>query len=56
MTTPVAMRFTAADLAILDALKARLGLISRIDVVRLAMRRLAQIEHVEVASESTSKK
>lgn len=41
-----AMRFTGEDLAILDALKAKLGL-SATDIMRLALRRLSELENVK---------
>lgn len=44
-----AIRFTPDDLAILDALQEALGL-NRSDVVRLAIRRLAKLEGVELTA------
>lgn len=41
-----AFRFTADDLAVLDAVQAKLGMVNRTDVLRLAIRRLAQLEGV----------
>jgi hypothetical protein len=40
------MRLVDDDVDLLDALKDKLGLASRTDVVRLAIRRLAEIEGV----------
>jgi hypothetical protein len=48
-TIQTGIRFTDEDRAVLDALRAKLGLGSRTDVVRLALRRLAELEKVEVS-------
>ena len=45
--TQTAIRLTPDDLALLDLLQSKLGL-NRTDVIRLAVRRLAAIEHVEL--------
>src|SRR5579859_2601922 len=44
----VGIRFTDEDLALLDALQSRTGIGNRTDVVRLAVRKLAQAEGVSV--------
>ena len=40
------MRLTEDDIAVLDALKDKLGLLSRTEVIRMALRRLADAEGV----------
>jgi hypothetical protein len=55
-TTQTAIRFTDEDRAVLDALRAKLGLGSRTDVVRLALRRLAELEKVEVSKLKPARK
>ena len=45
--TQTAIRLTPDDLALLDLLQSKLGLNST-DVIRLAVRRLAAIVHVEL--------
>ena len=49
VTIQTGIRFTDEDRAVLDALRAKLGLGSRTDVVRLALRRLAELEKVNVS-------
>ena len=46
----IGIRLTPEDLAILEALHEKLGIGSRTDIVRLAIRRLAQLEGLEVPS------
>jgi hypothetical protein len=44
----IGIRFTDEDIALLAALMARTGIGNRTDVVRLAVRKLAQSEGVEL--------
>jgi hypothetical protein len=44
----IGIRFTDEDIALLAALMARTGIGNRTDVVRLAVRKLAQAEGVEL--------
>lgn len=46
-TKHTTIRFNAADIALLDALQAKFGLVSRTEVVRMAIRRLAELENVK---------
>lgn len=41
-----AFRFTAHDLALIEALQQKLGIVNRTEILRLALRRLADIEGV----------
>ena len=43
---PISFRLTAEDLALLDAVQAKLGVLNRTDVLRIALRRLAEVEGV----------
>lgn len=45
----VAIRFTKEDLEIIEAIQAKTGISTRTDVLRLALRRLAASEGVEIA-------
>lgn len=49
-TNQIAVRLSPADLAVLDALLARTGIANATDVVRLALRRLAAAEGIDVAT------
>jgi hypothetical protein len=46
--TQIGVRFTDEDLALVAALQAKTGIGNRTDVIRLALRRLAQAEGVEI--------
>ena len=48
MTTAkqTAFRFTPTDLALLEALQRKLGIVNRTEIIRLALRRLADLEGV----------
>jgi hypothetical protein len=49
VTAPqVGIRFTEEDLAILETLQAKTGIGNRTDVVRLAIRKFAEAEGVEL--------
>jgi hypothetical protein len=55
-TTQSAVRFTPQDLAILEALQEKLGIGSRTDVIRLALRRLAALEQIDVSRLAAKKR
>ncbi len=46
--TQIGIRFTDEDLALVAALQAKTGIGNRTDVLRLAIRRLAEAEGVEL--------
>lgn len=46
VTKQTAIRFTPDDTALLDALQRKLGVVSRTEIVRIALRRLAEQEGV----------
>lgn len=47
-----AFRFTAEDIALLDAIQAKLGIVNRTEILRLAIRRLADLEGVAAAKQA----
>lgn len=47
-TKQTTIRFTDEDLALLEAIAKRLGILSRTDVIRMALRELAKIHGVTV--------
>jgi hypothetical protein len=57
MTTAkqTAFRFTPADLALLEALQRKLGIVNRTEIIRLALRRLADLEGVATALDAPRK-
>jgi hypothetical protein len=48
VTKQTAFRFTDEDLALLDALRSKVGVLSRTEVVRMAIRVLAEREGVKL--------
>jgi hypothetical protein len=48
-----AFRFTTEDLAVLEALKAKTGIQTQVDVVRLALRTLAKDQGIDLAKTKT---
>jgi hypothetical protein len=54
-TTHTAFRLTDEDLAFVDALQAKMG-ITRTDVIRIAVRRLAEAERVKLSGPKKSKR
>jgi len=44
---PVSFRLTPDDIALLDALQSKMGIVNRTDILRLALRRLADAEGVQ---------
>jgi hypothetical protein len=44
---PVGFKFSPDDIALLDALRAKTGIFTRTDVLRIALRRLAASEKLE---------
>ncbi len=47
-TTQVAIRFTKDDLALIEAIQAKTGISTRTDVLRVAIRKFAASEGVEL--------
>jgi hypothetical protein len=54
-TSQKGMRLTVSDLDVIEALRRKLGILTMIDVVRLALRRLAELEKVKVIPQSRDK-
>lgn len=55
-STQIGIRFTEEDLDLIEAIKARTGISNRTDVIRLAIRRLATAEGIDVSKQPKKKR